>query len=73
MGRKKGKNGAFALKLDMSKAYEKVEWPFLKFVLSKFGFNQDIIDLIMAGVATTLFSIMFNGALKRIFQTFTRD
>ena len=42
--RKKGKKGALTLKLDISKAYDRVEWPFLKGMTTKMGFPAMWID-----------------------------
>ena len=36
--RKKGKKGSLPLKLDVSKAYDRVEWQFLKGIMEKMGF-----------------------------------
>ena len=38
--RKKGKKGSLSLKLDISKAYDRMEWPFLKGIMEKLGFPK---------------------------------
>ena len=42
-----GKDGYMALKLDMSKTYDKVEWTFLEKVMRHLGFAESTIKLIM--------------------------
>jgi len=59
--RKKGKKGPLALKLDISKAYEKVEWPFLQGIMTKLGFLEIWINWVMGCVTTPSFSILING------------
>ena len=59
--RKKGKKGYMALKLDVSKAYGRVEWPFLEGVMQRLGFPETWIERVMSCVTMTSFSVLVNG------------
>ena len=49
-----------ALKLDFSKAYDRVEWHFLQQIMKKLGFPTDWIERVMSCVTIPSFSIMIN-------------
>lgn len=49
------------LKLDMSKAYDCVEWGFLELVLKKIGFNQKVVSLFMRCVSCVIDQITHAG------------
>ena len=59
---RKGRTGEVALKLDVSKAYDRVDWNFLKGRMEQMGFDQKWIDWIMLCVTTVSYSFCFNGA-----------
>jgi len=57
--KKKGKQGLAALKLDMSKAYDRVEWLFLESIM-KMCFQNEWINLVMKCVKTVTYKINVN-------------
>ncbi|KAH9792802.1 reverse transcriptase domain-containing protein [Citrus sinensis] len=58
------KNGLVALKLDISKAYDRVEWSFLDQIMEKIGFSNKWRSLIMRCITTAQFSVIINGTPK---------
>ena len=56
-----GKSGFMALKLDMSKAYDRVEWSFLRDIMKQMGFSDKWIALVMECVTTISYSLLVNG------------
>ncbi|KAL6194550.1 hypothetical protein ACLB2K_035632 [Fragaria x ananassa] len=59
--RKTGDQHELALKLDMSKAYDRVEWDFLEMVLINMGFGHGWVSLLMACVRSVSFVVTLNG------------
>lgn len=57
----KGKQGFMALKLDMSKTYDRVEWKFLEAIMRRLGFVEQWIQLKMKCVCTVTYAVLING------------
>lgn len=56
-----GNDGWAALKLDMAKAYDRMEWSFLEGTLVALGFDSRWVDLIRLCVPTVKYNILVNG------------
>ena len=55
-----GRAGCVALKLDLEKAYDRLEWPFIQETLEYFQMPPTLITLIMNMISSTRFHILWN-------------
>ena len=61
--KRSGRESYAAVKLDMSKAYGRVEWCFLEMMLKQLGFCEGCVKVIMQCVTTVKYRIKVNGGL----------
>lgn len=62
--KKKNKTGCMVMKLDLEKAYDRVNWNFLADTLFAFNFPRRLVDIIMFCVRNAKLSqILWNGEL----------
>ncbi len=55
------KVGFMSVKLDISKAYDRVEWPFLEAAMTRLGFADRWVQLVMTCVQIVSYSVIVNG------------
>ncbi|XP_056688018.1 uncharacterized protein [Spinacia oleracea] len=64
----KKRNKIMALKLDITKAYDSLEWDFIRETLLYFQFPSKMIDLIMSCITSLSISILWNGEICSNFK-----
>ena len=68
ISRKRGSVGNMAIKIDLEKAYDKLEWSFIRDMLHRANIPGRIIDIIMSCVTSVSNSIFFNGGCLEEFR-----
>ena len=59
----RGKTGCVALKLDISKAYDRMDWDYLKEVMRRMGFNDKWVHWMTMCVETVDYSVLVNSKM----------
>jgi hypothetical protein len=55
------------IKLDLSKAFDRLSWQYMRSVLESFGFSSLWVDWILKLTSSPFFSILVNGTPSRPF------
>ncbi|WMV28797.1 hypothetical protein MTR67_022182 [Solanum verrucosum] len=63
------KNINVVVKLDMTKAYDRVSWIFLTKVLRSFGFSEIIVDMVWRLISNNWYSVLINGQFHGLFHS----
>ncbi|XP_075085145.1 uncharacterized protein LOC142168364 [Nicotiana tabacum] len=56
------------MKLDMQKAYDSIEWPFMEQVLNALAFPDKFVKWVMTCMETVTYTVMINGNLTKPFE-----
>ncbi|MCH80235.1 hypothetical protein A2U01_0001001 [Trifolium medium] len=57
----KGKKGEVALKIDISKAYDRVDWEYVKKIMRKMGFHEKWVNWISMCMESVHYQVLVNG------------
>lgn len=57
-----------AIKLDLQKAYDRVNWKFIQAILLHFSFNDTFTNWIIACISSVSFEVLVNGGKTAIFK-----
>uniref|UniRef100_A0A803Q2V3 Reverse transcriptase domain-containing protein n=1 Tax=Cannabis sativa TaxID=3483 RepID=A0A803Q2V3_CANSA len=66
---KSGKSGWVALKLDMEKIFDRVEWGFVKAIMQHLHFPVRFIGLTLNCISSVSFRLLINGSLTNKFSS----
>uniref|UniRef100_A0A803PDB5 Reverse transcriptase domain-containing protein n=1 Tax=Cannabis sativa TaxID=3483 RepID=A0A803PDB5_CANSA len=61
---KRGKEGYAAIKVDMSKVFDRVEWHFIQSMMITMGFDSAVVDLIIHCISSVSYSFTVNGFVQ---------
>ena len=67
MKQKKEKQGYMAIKVDLEKEYDRLEWHFIRDMLNMYNFPPKMISIIMSCIFGSFIFVLFNGGCLELF------
>jgi hypothetical protein len=64
----RGNKGTFAIKVDLSKAYDKISWDFIWRILCEIKIPQGMVNVIMHAITSMETNVKWNGARAEYFR-----
>ncbi|KAL9667689.1 hypothetical protein QQ045_002053 [Rhodiola kirilowii] len=61
--------GNIMMKIDMSKAYDRISWRFILKMMAAMGFSEKWIDLIYRNISNCSYSVLWNGSSYGFFKS----
>ncbi|KAL9685749.1 hypothetical protein QQ045_023201 [Rhodiola kirilowii] len=61
--------GNIMMKIDMSKAYDRISWRFILKMMAAMGFSENWIDLIYRNISNCWYSVLWNGSSYGYFKS----
>ena len=58
----------FALKVDLSKAYDRVSWTFIHLLLIQIGILMEMVEWILGCIQSNSFALLINGSPSTFFH-----
>jgi hypothetical protein len=68
MTKMKSKVGFFVIKVDLSKAYDRLDWDFIHKILLEVNIPIEMINVVMSCVTTVKSNVLWNGARSDFFH-----
>ncbi|PNX92648.1 hypothetical protein L195_g015788 [Trifolium pratense] len=68
MNRMRGNKGVFAIKVDLSKAYDKLSWNFIWRVLNEIKLPDKMVNVVMHAITSVETNVKWNGARSDFFR-----
>ncbi|MCH97262.1 putative ribonuclease H protein, partial [Trifolium medium] len=68
MAKMRSRIGFFAIKVDLTKAYDRLRWPFIEKVLIEVGIPNEMHQFIMSCIRSVKTNVLWNGSMSSYFN-----